>query len=41
MGMMMAKKILGMYLKAIVIVINEYIESRDKKGQEHYLKNWK
>ena len=33
MGMMMAKRILGMYLKAIVIVINQYIESRDKKKE--------
>ena len=31
MGIMMAKRILGMYLKAIVIVINECIGSRDKK----------
>ena len=30
---MMAKRILGIYLKAIVIVINEYIESRDKKDK--------
>ena len=33
MGIMMAKRILGMYLKAIVIVIKEYIESRDKKDK--------
>ena len=33
MGIMMAKRILGIYLKAIVIVINEYIESRDKKDK--------
>ena len=33
MGIMMAKRILGIYLKAIVIVINEYIGSRDKKDK--------